>query len=121
MRVKPEPQGGLRHLALKTRNLRMTERFYIKILGLEVAFRNRGMIFFRSPGGDDLLNFVETNRPFDPEQGGLDHFGLRFGRGELKKLSQTLRKAEIPALGRRGRRSLYVQDPNGYTIELYSD
>ena len=47
---------GLRHLALKTRKPKAAEAFYIEVLGLEVAFREKGMVFLRSPGGDNLLN-----------------------------------------------------------------
>ena len=38
---------GLRHLALKTRDLERTERFYIDILGLKPAFPHDGMLFLR--------------------------------------------------------------------------
>src|SRR3989442_12748877 len=63
---------SLRHLALLTRDLRGTERFYTDVLGLEEAFAHEGMIFLRTPGREDLLNFVETPRPFDPRAAGLD-------------------------------------------------
>ena len=42
---------GLRHLALKTRDLPTTERFYVDILGLQRAFPHDGMIFSRRPVG----------------------------------------------------------------------
>ncbi|MEE9548891.1 MAG: VOC family protein [Candidatus Binatia bacterium] len=48
--------NGLRHLSLKTRDLKKTERFYTEILGLKIAYRYPpGMIFLRWPKGDDLL------------------------------------------------------------------
>src|SRR2546427_5882785 len=67
---------ALRHLALKSRDLHATERFYCDLLGLEIAFPHDGMLFLRTPAGDDLLNFVETRRTFDPKAGGFDHFGF---------------------------------------------
>ena len=117
-RIRPR---GLRHLALKTRKLPATERFYTEVLGLKLAFRHRGMIFLQSPAGDDLLNFVQTRTRFDPEAGGLDHFGLHYRRLGWKKVGEALRQANVPIRGRRGRWSLYIQDPNGYTVELYAD
>lgn len=112
---------GLRHLALKTRDLRATERFYIEVLGLETAFPHRGMIFLRAPGGSDLLNFVETRRRFDPRRGGFDHFGLRVPRARWQALRARLRRAGVRITGRRGRSAVYFRDPNGYTVELYID
>jgi catechol 2,3-dioxygenase-like lactoylglutathione lyase family enzyme len=42
---------GLLHIALLTRDLKKTERFYTEVLGLKVAFRVApNMVFFRSPG-----------------------------------------------------------------------
>jgi len=111
----------LRHLALKTRDRRATERFYIEVFGLEVAFTHRGMVFLRTPGGADLLNFVETRRAFDPGAGGFDHLGLHVPRARWKATLDRLARAGVPIEGRRGRVAVYVRDPNGYTVELYND
>lgn len=112
---------GLRHLALKTRDLAATERFYVGVLGLRVAFPHRGMLFLETAGGGDLLNFVERRRRFDPRGGGLDHFGLHVPRAEWTKLAARLERAGVAIWGRRGRSAVYVRDPNGYTVELYRD
>jgi catechol-2,3-dioxygenase len=32
-----------------------------------------------------------------------------------------LKAAGVKVIGRRGRWSIYVEDPNGYTVELYAD
>ncbi len=112
---------GLRHLALKARDLAATERFYVDVLGLQVAFPHRGMLFLETPGGGDLLNFIESRRTFDPGAGGLDHFGLHVPPAEWKKLRGRLKTAEVAVRGRRGQTAVYIEDPNGYTVELYRD
>jgi catechol 2,3-dioxygenase-like lactoylglutathione lyase family enzyme len=112
---------GLRHVALRSRDLRATERFYREVLGLRIAFPHRGMLFLETPGGGDLLNFMATRRAFEPEAGGLDHVGLRVPRASWTKLQQRLRQAGVRIRGRRGGSAVYVEDPNGYTVELYCD
>jgi len=112
---------GLRHLALLTRDLPGTERFYTEVLGLEEAFEHAGMIFLRTPGSSDLLNFVETTRAFDPKASGLDHFGLHLTPARWKRVRERLKQAGVPINGRRGRTAIYIEDPNGYTVELYID
>jgi len=68
---------GLLHIALLTRNLKKTEQFYTEVLGLRVAFRvPPTMVFLRSPGSKDLLNFVGTKKRISPAAA-LEHFGLR--------------------------------------------
>jgi catechol 2,3-dioxygenase-like lactoylglutathione lyase family enzyme len=91
------------------------------VLGLERAFDHPGMLFLRTPRGDDLLNFVETRRPFDPQAGGFDHFGLHLSAARWRMVRERLRQAGVPIRGRRGRSAVYIRDPNGYTIELYID
>ena len=112
---------GLRHLALRTRDLAATERFYTEVLGLRVAFPHAGMLFLETPGGGDLLNFVWTRGRLDARAGGLDHFGLNVAAAEWRRLSARLRRAGVRIVGRRGRSAVYVEDPNGYTVELYRD
>jgi catechol 2,3-dioxygenase-like lactoylglutathione lyase family enzyme len=54
---------GLSHIALKTRDLKKTEDFYVGVLGLKVAFRHPPtMIFLTTPGSGDLLNFIKTGK-----------------------------------------------------------
>jgi catechol 2,3-dioxygenase-like lactoylglutathione lyase family enzyme len=113
--------AGLRHLALKSRDLKTTERFYTDLLGLRVAFPHRGMLFLETPDGDDLLNFVATRRTFDPAAGGFDHFGLHYPREDWKKVAERVKDARVRITGRRGRSAIYIEDPNGYTVELYCD
>ena len=112
---------GLRHLALRSRDLAATERFYTEVLGLRIAFPHPGMLFLETPGGGDLLNFVETRGRLDPRAGGLDHFGVRVPAAEWRRLAARLRQAGVRIVGRRGRSAVYIADPNGYTLELYRD
>lgn len=112
---------GLRHIALKTADIPATERLYIDVLGLEVAFPHRGMTFLKTAGGDDLLNFVETREAFGPRVGGLEHFGIRVSQEQSRTLEDRLSRAGVAIHDRREQAALYVQDPNGYTVGLYRD
>jgi catechol 2,3-dioxygenase-like lactoylglutathione lyase family enzyme len=112
-------RSGLRHLALRTRNIEKTRRFYVETLGLEEAFEHPGMIFLATPGGDDLMNFIATRARILP--GGLDHFGFQVPVRRWRALLARLRRAGVAIRGRRGRSAVYIRDPNGYTVELYRD
>lgn len=112
---------GLRHLALKTRDLEATKRFYIDVLGLEEAFEHPGMIFLACRGGGDLLNFVATRGRIATAGGGLDHFGFRVPTQRWRPLLARLRRAGVAIRGRRGSSAVYFRDPNGYTVEFYRD
>ena len=112
--------GGLRHIALEARDLKETENFYREVLGLKVAFRvPPNMLFLRTPGSNDLLNFIKSGKEINPQ--GLDHFGFKVPRATLRKVEERLKENGVEIKGRRGRSSIYFRDPNGYLIECYCD
>ena len=112
---------GLRHIALRARDLKTTEKFYTEVLGLEVAFRHPpGMIFLRTPGASDLLNFVRNNKRPSGNQG-LEHIGFKVTPAALKRVEKKFKAHGIAIEGRRGKSAIYISDPNGYQIEYYCD
>jgi catechol 2,3-dioxygenase-like lactoylglutathione lyase family enzyme len=112
---------GLRHIALKTRDLKKTEAFYTQVLGLKIAFRHPpDMLFLATPGSGDLVNFIQTAKRASGNQA-LDHIGFRVSSAALKRLERKLTDYNVTIEGRRGKNALYFSDPNGYRIEYYCD
>jgi catechol 2,3-dioxygenase-like lactoylglutathione lyase family enzyme len=112
---------GLLHIALLTRDLKKTEKFYTDILGMKVAFRvPPSMVFLRSPGAKDLVNFVKSNKRITSGHG-LEHLGFKTTKSALRLLEKKLEERAIEIEGRRGQHALYFRDPNGYCIECYCD
>ena len=112
---------GLLHIALRTHDLGKTEQFYTKILGLKVAFRvPPNMIFLRSPGCRDLINFVGTKKRILARDA-LEHFGFKTNTAGLARLEKKLKENRIAIEGRRGKSAVYFRDPNGYCLEYYCD
>ena len=112
---------GLSHIALKVRDLKQTEDFYVGVLGLKVAFRHPPkMLFLTTPGSGDLVNFVKDSRRCTGYQG-LEHLGFKVTAAALKRMENTLKKNSIAIEGRRGRSAFYISDPNGYQLEFYCD
>jgi catechol 2,3-dioxygenase-like lactoylglutathione lyase family enzyme len=113
---------GLLHIALLTRDLKKTEQFYKDVLGLRVTFRiPPNMVFLRSPGSKDLLNFVRTRKRIRPPTEALQHFGFKATNAGLRQLEKRLKENHVDIDGRRGKHAIYFRDPNGYTIEYYCD
>jgi catechol-2,3-dioxygenase len=114
-------KSGLSHIALKARDLKKTEEFYIGVLGFKVAFRHPpSMTFLTTPGSGDLLNFVKSAARASGSQG-LEHMGFKVTATKLKKLESTLKEHGVRIDGRRGTDAIYFSDPNGYQIEYYCD
>src|SRR5262249_16678862 len=78
------------------------------------------MVFLRSPGCQDLINFVGTKKPVSADDS-LQHFGFKTTKAGLTKVEKKLKENEIKVEGRRGRQPIYFRDPNGYTLDYYFD
>ena len=112
---------GLSHIALKVRNLKQTEDFYVGVLGLKIAFRHPPkMLFLTTPGSGDLLNFVKNSRRPAANQG-LQHLGFKVSATALRRMERKLTDSGIAIEGRRGTSAFYISDPDGYQVEYYCD
>lgn len=117
---------GLTHIHLVVRDLERSLRFYRGVFGMEERFRDGPkMVFLNTPGSRDLITLNE-----DPAEarlagvnGGVAHFGFRLAAST--DLDAAV--AEVEAAGgkliRRGEHApgaafAYVEDPDGYVIEL---
>jgi len=99
---------GLSHIALKSRDLKKTEEFYVGVLGCKVAFRHPpDMIFLTTPGSGDLLNFVKSARRISGSQG-LEHIGFKTSAAGLKKIEKALKHHGVKIDGRRGREAFIL-------------
>ncbi len=117
---------GLTHIHLVVRDLERSLRFYQGVFGMAERFRDGPkMVFLNTPGSEDLITLNE-----DPAEarlagvnGGVAHFGFRLA--DSAGLDAAI--AEVEAAGgkliRRGEHApgvpfAYVEDPDGYVIEL---
>lgn len=117
---------GLYHLHLIVRDLERSRRFYQGVFGMEEQFRaGPKLIFLSTPGSEDLITLNED--PAKAQQagvnGGVSHFGFKLAEGS--ELNAAI--SEVEAAGgnllSRGEREpgapyAYVEDPDGYVIEL---
>lgn len=117
---------GLTHIHLVVRDLERSLRFYKGVFGMQERFREGPrMVFLNTPGSQDLITLNEN--PSEAQlagvNGGIAHFGFRLAQSA--DLDAAI--AEIEGAGgkliRRGEHApgvafAYVEDPDGYVIEL---
>jgi catechol 2,3-dioxygenase-like lactoylglutathione lyase family enzyme len=114
---------GLTHISLAVEDAERSLRFYHRVFGVEASYRDSGTIQAATPGCHDVIVFDQTaTQPGKP--GGVGHFGFRLiAPGDI-----DLAVAEVERAGgkilRRGEFSpgypyAYVEDPDGYEIEIW--
>jgi catechol 2,3-dioxygenase-like lactoylglutathione lyase family enzyme len=115
------PSLGLRHAALRVRDLANVEEFFVRVLGYAVAWRpDPDNVYLRRDRDD-----VALHRAADGGGAGLlDHLGIFVARAEdVDAWERWLDAAggEIaarPRTHRDGARSLYVKGPEGIVVQV---
>jgi catechol 2,3-dioxygenase-like lactoylglutathione lyase family enzyme len=116
---------GLDHVVLRVRDQAASRRFYEEALGCTLDHVNERISLVQLRFGDCLIDLLPAG-PEGPVHGGMDHFCLSIRCGDLGAVAKGLGQAGVTVVGdvvdRRGAYgrgpSLYVEDPDGYRVEL---
>lgn len=124
---------GLDHIVLRTDDAERMIRFYEDVLGCSVERRRDDLGLIQMRAGQTLIDLVTLDGPLGREGGAgpgregrnLDHFCLAIEKFDEAALRAHLARHKVQA-GPTGTRygaggfgpSIYLQDPDGNTIEL---
>ena len=125
-------RARLEYTGIRVRDMDASIRFYTTVLGMTVEGprpleATKGILasLTSEAGGPSLeLNYYESGSPFDTkyETGeALDHLGFKVG--DLDQAIAEAKKGGYPVVQEvrsATSRWVYIQDPNGIWIELYS-
>ncbi len=116
---------GIRHVALRVRDLRRSTDFYTRVLGFKVEWQPDKDNVYLTSGSDNLALHQAVAAPQIPEGAiGLDHFGFIVAEpDEVDRWAGFLAEKGVelvqkPKTHRDGARSIYFKDPDGNLIQL---
>ena len=116
---------GLTHLALGVADPKRAFEFYRAVFGMVAVYEQDDLIQAQTPGAWDVLVFQRVEGPTG-SSGTLAHFGFRLTH--LTAMEDIV--AAVTAAGGRvgetgefcpGEPYAFVQDPDGYTIEIWHE
>jgi catechol-2,3-dioxygenase len=121
----PAGVKGMRHVALKVRDLARARNFYQNILGMEVVWEPDAKNVYLSSGCDNLaLHEIPQSLADDAAERQLDHVGFIVESIErVKQLEELFRSQQVKIvhpfkLHRDGSASFYCADPDGIVIQM---
>ena len=117
---------GLTHIHLYVHDLDRSVAFYKSVFGLEERFRDGPkMVFLNTPGSKDTITLNEDSSEAQHVgvNAGVAHFGFRRESGSNLESAISDVEAAGGKLVERGEHQpgvpfAYIQDPDGYVIEL---
>lgn len=119
----PKQLSGLRHVALRVKNLEACLNFYTECLGMKIDWHPDADNVYLTSGNDNLA-LHRTSQEFSGDLQRLDHIGFIIDTPEevsvwhefLIKQQVTI-KQEIKD-HRDGTRSFYCEDPDGNLVQM---
>jgi catechol 2,3-dioxygenase-like lactoylglutathione lyase family enzyme len=116
---------GMRHIALKVRDVARSKSFYQNFLGMEVVWEPDPQNVYLSSGCDNIaLHEVSRNFATGATEQQLDHLGFVVATiDQVKQLEETFRASGVKIVHpfkvhRDGSASFYCADPDGIVIQM---
>jgi catechol 2,3-dioxygenase-like lactoylglutathione lyase family enzyme len=112
---------GLRHLALRVRDVARAQAFYTDTFGMRVAWAPDAENVYLTSGDDSLALHAD---PAGGPGGALDHLGFLVASPEaVHRAAAALRARGVPVVRdprthRDGSVSCYCQDPDGNLVQI---
>src|SRR5262245_19512309 len=112
---------GLRHLALRVRDVRAAKEFYTAVFGMRVVWEPDPQNVYLPSGGDNLALHEDAAAG---DGGPLEHLGFLVSEAaDVHAAATTLRArgvpiAREPAVHRDGSVSCYCRDPDGNLVQI---
>ena len=116
---------GLRHIALKVKDIKRSKAFYQETFGMRVVWEPDSQNVYLSSGSDNLaLHEISTDTDPLSTNHLLDHFGFIVDEAEtVKELEKRFRANGVRIVHpfkfhRDGSASFYCADPDGIVIQM---
>jgi len=116
---------GMRHIALRVKDIKRSKHFYQEILGMEVVWEPNPQNVYLSSGVDNLaLHQSSSGNDSSSEKQSLDHLGFVVESTErVRELEQEFRAKGVKIIHpfkihRDQSASFYCADPDGIVIQL---
>jgi len=119
---KPNPVGGMRHVALWVNDFDACEKFYIDLIGMQVEWRPDDDNLYMCSGCDNVA-LHRSGRDMSGAQH-LDHIGFILdSMDDVDQWYEYLKANGVkifkqPKTHRDGARSFYCQDPDGNVVQM---
>jgi catechol 2,3-dioxygenase-like lactoylglutathione lyase family enzyme len=115
--------AGLCHVAIDVSDLGRSVRFYTDLFDMEIIGQSDRIVHMKTAGAKDSFFLFLADGAVDLARGGLTHFhfGFRIDDASFDRALEYIKENNItihPNPRRAPGRFVYIEDPDGYVIQL---
>lgn len=109
--------NGIDHVVLHVKDLERSKRFYIDLLGFEIAHESSWQSFLRC-GSQQVALFERAEMEINAGDE-MNHMALRLEAGEYEEVKAALESEGVEVSGRPGDdHCIYFSDPDGHRLQV---
>jgi catechol 2,3-dioxygenase-like lactoylglutathione lyase family enzyme len=114
---------GLCHVAIDVSDVERSTAFYTAMFEMDIVGRTDRYVHLQTSGAHDSFFLFKADGPVSPQSCGMAHmhFGFRIDDENFDKAMKYIEKNHItihPNPSRGAGRFVYIEDPDGYVIQL---
>jgi len=115
--------GGLCHIAIDVSDLERSTKFYVEMFTMDIVSRSDKIVHLKTSGADDSFFLFKADGQVNPRGCGMGHlhFGFRIDDRNFDNAMEYIKRNYItihPNPNREAGRFIYIEDPDGYVIQL---
>jgi catechol 2,3-dioxygenase-like lactoylglutathione lyase family enzyme len=110
---------GLFHVAINVTVLDKSVKFYSNLFRIDVLRQDEDMAVLHTPGSDDSFVLFKASGPVAPS--GIAHFGFKVDDQNYDRAMDLVKRNNISIISNPVRttgRFLYIEDPDGYVVQI---
>lgn len=111
--------SGLFHVAINVEDLDRSVKFYTDLFRIDVLRQDENMAILHTPGSDDSFVLFKAGRTVAPS--GIAHFGFKVDDRNFDRAMDYVKRNNIRIISNPVRstgRFLYIEDPDGYVVQI---
>jgi len=114
--------NGLNHLALPVRDPEQSAEFYAELFNMEITSSSPEMAFLKTVGSTDMIALSRSE--VEKVSGGESmHFGFIVTPDQFDAALHTIEEKSVKKVSEPSKRGMgryiFIEDPDGYTIEIF--
>ena len=114
--------NGLNHLALPVKDPEQSAQFYADLFNMEITSSSPEMAFLKTVGSTDMIALNRSKVEIVSGRESM-HFGFIVTPDHFDAALRTIEEKSVKKASEPGKRGIgryiFIEDPDGYTIEIF--